>query len=93
MPVDPGPPAAASGVDVLGVRVDPLDLRLAVEAVAARLASGERTFVITANPEFVMLARGDATLARIARAADLVVPDGTGIVLAARLLGRALPGR
>jgi len=49
--------------------------------------------VITGNPEFVMLARRDAEVAAIARRADLVIPDGTGIVAAARLLGHPLPGR
>ena len=58
-----------------------------------RILHGQRTFVITANPEFVMLARTDPEVRRIAAEADLVVPDGTGIVLGSRLLGDPLPGR
>lgn len=84
---------AAARADVLGVGFDRVGLRAAADAVAERLARGERAFVITANPEFVMLARRDEELAGIARDADLVVPDGTGVVLAARLLGDPLPGR
>ena len=84
---------AAPRVDVLGVGFDRVDLGGATEAVLARLARGERTFVITGNPEFVMLARRDPSLAALARDADLVVPDGTGIVLGARVLGDPLPGR
>ena len=78
-------------VDVLGVGFDRVDLAAAVERTLRRLDAGERTFVITANPEFVMLARRDESLARIARDADLVVPDGSGIVAASRLLGDRLP--
>ena len=83
-------------VDVLGIPFDRLDLPSAAAALLERLDAGRRTFVITANPEFVMLARRDAELRAIAAEADLVVADGTGVVLASRLLGDPLarvPGR
>jgi N-acetylglucosaminyldiphosphoundecaprenol N-acetyl-beta-D-mannosaminyltransferase len=80
-------------VDILGVGFDRVALVDAVGEIDQRLVAGERTFVITANPEFVMLCRGDDEVARIAARADLVVPDGTGAVVAARLLGDPLPGR
>ncbi|MBI3521638.1 MAG: WecB/TagA/CpsF family glycosyltransferase [Chloroflexi bacterium] len=72
---------------------DRVDLAGAVRTICERLDARARTFVITANPEFVMLARRDAELCGIARDAELVIPDGTGIVAAARLLGDRLPGR
>src|SRR5688572_24962078 len=78
-------------VDVLGVGFDRVPLATAVERILRRLEAGERTFVITANPEFVMLARSDGAVAQIAREADLVVADGSGIVAASRLLGDPLP--
>lgn len=80
-------------VDVLGVPFDRVGLAGAVRAILDRVRRGERTVVVTANPEFVMLARHDADLRRIAEAADLVVPDGTGVLVASRLLGDPLPGR
>jgi len=80
-------------VDILGVGFDRVALVDAVAEVERRLDAGERTFIITANPEFVMLCRQDAEVAAIAARADLVVPDGTGAVVAARLLGDPLPGR
>jgi N-acetylglucosaminyldiphosphoundecaprenol N-acetyl-beta-D-mannosaminyltransferase len=80
-------------VDILGVGFDRVALVDAVAEVEACLDRGERTFIITANPEFVMLCREDPELAAIAAGADLVVPDGTGAVVAARLLGDPLPGR
>ncbi len=78
-------------VEVLETAFDGLDLDEATARILERLDRGERTFVVTANPEFVMLARRDPSVARIAREADLVVPDGTGIAVASAILGRALP--
>jgi N-acetylglucosaminyldiphosphoundecaprenol N-acetyl-beta-D-mannosaminyltransferase len=83
----------ARRVDILGVGFDRVALVDAVAVIEERLDGSARTFIITANPEFVMLCRTDRALAEIAAAADLVVPDGTGAVVAARLLGDPLPGR
>lgn len=80
-------------VDILGVGFDRVALVDAVAEIERRLDAGVRTFIITANPEFVMLCRDDREVAAIADRADLVVPDGTGVVMAARLLGDPLPGR
>ena len=84
---------ASARVDILGVGFDRVDLAAAAERIIERHAAGQRTFVITANPEFVMLARRDAELGDIARAAELVVADGTGVLVASRVLRDALPGR
>jgi N-acetylglucosaminyldiphosphoundecaprenol N-acetyl-beta-D-mannosaminyltransferase len=78
-------------VDILGVSFDRVDLAGATDVILRRLDSGQRTFVITANPEFVMLARRDREVAQIARDADVVVADGTGIVVGSRMLGDGLP--
>ena len=80
-------------VDILGVGIDAVDLGAAAERVERALRERRRLFVITANPEFVMLARRSPRVRAAAESADLIVPDGTGLVIAAALLGRALPGR
>lgn len=49
--------------------------------------------VVTPNPEVVMTARRDAAFQSILHRADLVLPDGVGILYGARILGRAMPGR
>jgi N-acetylglucosaminyldiphosphoundecaprenol N-acetyl-beta-D-mannosaminyltransferase len=84
---------APARVDILGVGFDRVDLAAAAERIVERHAAGQRTFVITANPEFVMLARKHDDIAGIARSADLVVADGTGVLLASRVLRDPLPGR
>jgi N-acetylglucosaminyldiphosphoundecaprenol N-acetyl-beta-D-mannosaminyltransferase len=73
------------------VGFDHIDLDGAAKRILERLDGGARTFVITANPEFVMLARQDPELAAIADGADIVVADGTGIMVGSRLLGHPLP--
>lgn len=85
--------APETRVEILGVGIDPLDLEPTCDRIERALRERERAFVITANPEFVMLAQREPRLRAIAAGATLVVPDGVGLVLAARLLGHTLPGR
>jgi N-acetylglucosaminyldiphosphoundecaprenol N-acetyl-beta-D-mannosaminyltransferase len=80
-------------VDILGVGVHALDLEAVTALLDHALRATGKTFLITANPEFVMLAREDPAVRATAERADAVVPDGVGIVLASHILGRPLPGR
>src|SRR5690625_4259 len=47
-----------------------------------RLEHGEKSFLVTANPEVVMKSREDAEFKAILQSADYVIPDGIGIVKA-----------
>lgn len=55
--------------------------------------NGRVHHVCTINPEFVMIAQKDALFRYILSRCDLTVPDGVGLLLAARLLGTPLPER
>ena len=79
-----------SRVDILGVQFDALTPDEAVLAAEA-LPRGSR--VVTPNPEIVMAARSDPELMEIINSSGLVTADGIGIIYAAKLLGRKLPGR
>lgn len=46
-----------------------------------RLDQGLSTHIVTMNSEMVMMAQNNSELAQIIQKADLVVPDGSGIVL------------
>jgi N-acetylglucosaminyldiphosphoundecaprenol N-acetyl-beta-D-mannosaminyltransferase len=74
-------------VDVLGIRVDdvtyPEALAVLLEAIASRVPH----VVTTPNPEFVMLAQRDPVFRAALDRAALNIPDGIGLVLAARLAG------
>lgn len=61
--------------------------------VAAAIAAGQPRQICTANPEFVMLARRDPDFRAVLQRADLVLPDGVGLLWAARRLGQRLPER
>lgn len=49
--------------------------------------------IATVNPEFVMAAQSDDQFRRVLNQADLCLPDGIGLLYAARRMGRALPER
>ncbi len=74
-------------VDVLGVRVDDVTYPETLALLRAAIASGEPTVVTTPNPEFVMAAKQDPGFRAILSRAALNIPDGIGLVLAARLSG------
>lgn len=44
----------------------------------------QKKFIITANPEIVMKTKDDKAYKKIVQSADYVVPDGIGIILAAK---------
>jgi N-acetylglucosaminyldiphosphoundecaprenol N-acetyl-beta-D-mannosaminyltransferase len=77
-------------VDILGVRVDDVDLDQAVAIGAAALRSGQPHYVVTPNAEIVMAARRDPAFRRVLGGATLAIPDGAGLLLAGRLLGDRL---
>lgn len=49
--------------------------------------------IATVNPEFVMAAQSDDEFRAVLNEADLCLPDGVGLLYAARRLGRVLPER
>lgn len=48
--------------------------------------------VFTPNPEMLAATQKDDSVAALLRSADLLLPDGVGVLLAARLSGKRLPG-
>lgn len=57
------------------------------------VAAGGPHLVTTPNPEMIEAARRDRGLLEALRASDLAVPDGVGLVWAARRLGHHVAGR
>lgn len=87
----PDPPR----LSVLGLPVDPVDPVRAARIAARHVESGVPLHVVTINAEMAMSARKNADLAAVIRNAGLVLPDGSGVVWAARRRGckvRKLPG-
>ena len=78
---------------VLGVGIDAVTMDEALARVSGFIEAGAPRLVATANAEMVMLSQTDAQLRAILAAADLVVPDGAGVVWAARYHGQPVPER
>jgi N-acetylglucosaminyldiphosphoundecaprenol N-acetyl-beta-D-mannosaminyltransferase len=49
--------------------------------------------IATVNPEFVMAAQKDPEFLAVLQQASLCIPDGVGLLWAARILGQHLPER
>ncbi len=79
--------------DVLGVAFDNVTMDEAVDWALAMLEEDGPHLVVTPNPEIVQRAAKDPEFAGILSKADLVIPDGIGVVYAAKILGRPLKGR
>ncbi|MCL1789774.1 MAG: WecB/TagA/CpsF family glycosyltransferase [Peptococcaceae bacterium] len=80
-------------VKVLGVGIDGVTMEESVRFIRGALEEGRRLRVVTANPEMILRAESDEGLREILSQADFVVPDGEGVVWAARVLGSRLPER
>lgn len=70
--------------NVLGVNFDAVTKSQALDKILKALNEKTKCFVVTPNPEIVMLARNDSRFMQIINTADLVVPDGVGIVWASK---------
>ena len=93
-PDDPSPangPVPSQGavrsIDILGVRVDDVTYDEAVRLVERWIAEGGPHPITTPNPEIVMRARREPVYRDLLARAALNVPDGIGLILAARLRG------
>lgn len=80
-------------IDVMGVEFDNVTLAEAADRAVELLETPGVHLVATPNPEIVQLAREDEKFAAVLKNAALVIPDGIGVVYAARILGRPLKGR
>lgn len=78
---------------ILGVPIDKVDMDSAISRVADCLRQKKKCVVCTPNSEIVMLAQKSGELRNFIETADLVVPDGIGLVLASRIVKNPLSER
>ena len=72
-------------IDILGVPISKVTMDEAVEKVSEFMHSESLHAIYTPNPEIVMLAKGNKDFLETIKKADLVVPDGIGVVIGSRL--------
>lgn len=77
----------------LGVPFHPVTRASARSLLLEAMARERLTFVVTLGTEMVMFAQHDQSFREVVERADLVVPDGIGLVFASRLAGLPAPER
>ena len=80
-------------IDVLGVGFDNLTMTEAVERGMELVRSPGPHYVVTPNPEIVEVCREDSGARAAVNGADLVLPDGIGVIKGAAMLGTPLKER
>jgi N-acetylglucosaminyldiphosphoundecaprenol N-acetyl-beta-D-mannosaminyltransferase len=78
---------------ILGARIHGVTMDEALNRIAEFIQSGSPHQVITLNAEILYRATKEPALLELINRADLVTPDGAGIVWAAKKLGRPVPER
>lgn len=82
---------------ILGVRIDSTELVEVLRNVRYLISHNNKFYIVTPNPELVLMAKEDRELLGIVNSADFALPDGVGLRYASKFLyGRDLkivPGR
>jgi len=71
-------------IEILGIKIDNFGPDEAAKYIIERIRRAENTFIVTPNPEMLVLAHRNEQFKNILNAADLAIPDGFGLVLAAK---------
>lgn len=80
-------------MEILGVRIDNVDMNKAVEIAETYLKEDKFHMIFTPNPEMIMSANKDAEFKGILNSAVLNIPDGNGIVWASKQTEEVLAER
>jgi len=80
-------------VEILGCRVDDVDVAAAVARLLEYARGSQPRLVVTVGTEMIVHALRDPEYRRVLNGADLCVPDTIGVVYASRLSGSPLGGR
>lgn len=78
---------------IFGIRVDNISLDYALGRVEAFLRDGDSHIIVTPDSPAILTALEDGEYREVLEKADIVVPDGIGVVIASRLLGQPIRSR
>ncbi len=82
-----------SFISIFGLPISKLTFDVTVQHAIAFLADKTPHMIFTPNPEILMAAKKDSELHQMLSKADLLTPDGIGVVYASRILGDPIPER
>ena len=77
-------------VEILGIEIDDLDKNAVISLIEKRSEKDLKTFIATPNPEMLTLSGKDKDFKNILNSADIKVPDGYGLKIGAKILGKKL---
>jgi len=80
-------------INIMGILLNRADYDGALQKVESFLNDGGTKVIVTPNAEIIMAARNNEKLRRAINGADLCFPDGIGVVLASRIIGKPLHSR
>src|SRR5690606_27658261 len=80
-------------VHIYGIPFSKMSMKETVDYLVKRIEAQEQTHIITANPIMVMTALEKPAYKEMMLKSDLIVPDGAGIVWAARQAGNPVAER
>ncbi len=83
----------AEKIDVRGVYFDNFTMDEAVDTMLSRVKNGQQTAVFTPNSEIVQMCIDNNELYSVIGGADITLPDGIGVVKAAKILKTPLKER
>jgi len=79
--------------DILGVKIDRESMAETVQKIQKAIEERQPIRVVTANPELIYAAQRDVRLKQLINSAQIVTPDGIGVVWAAKHLGNPVAER
>lgn len=80
-------------IKILGIPFINAEFQQVVAELSERIRKQTKSFIVTANPEIVMYARDHLHYQEIIKSADLIVPDGIGIIIASKIQKQPLQER
>ena len=80
-------------IDVLGIEFDNTDILEAVERAIRLMEERRHAYVVTPNPEIILESQKNEKLASAVKSADMVLPDGVGVIYASHILGTPIKNR
>jgi len=80
-------------VNIIGVPVDMVDMSKAMEVFSQLMEKEGCSLIVTPNSEIIVNASRDEELKALFQSADLILPDGIGLVYASKIIGQPLGER
>lgn len=73
-------------IKILGIKINKITNAEILSRIGDFLNSSKSHYIVTANPEIAIIAQKDPEFRNIVNKADLVVPDGIGLVFASKII-------